>query len=125
MADFIKANLKLSLCSACHSLGRVVCAGVVILITSGGQAQNLFVSDGLHGDIFQYTPSEIRSTFAFYPSIRAPLGLAFNSAGDLFEADGGGGNINVFRNNSGTLSSSPTIYASGLYGFHGALAVNI
>jgi hypothetical protein len=40
--------------------------------------------------------------------------VAFDSAGDLFAADIGTGTINEFINSGGTLSPTPTIFASGL-----------
>ena len=52
------------------------------MLASSAQAQNLFVESG--GNIFEFTPGGAQSTFA---SGLSPDGLAFNSAGDLFEAD--------------------------------------
>jgi hypothetical protein len=43
-----------------------------------------------------------------------PFGLAFDSASDLFEADTGSDKINEFVNNSGVLSTNPTVFASRL-----------
>ena len=48
-----------------------------------------------------------RSTFT--TGVNAPSGLAFNSAGDLFEADSGSGNIYEF-----TPSGVRSTFASGL-----------
>src|SRR5260221_293021 len=91
---------------ACQSYGGVVCTGAVLLITSSGQAQNLFEANQ-YGNIYEFTQGGARSIFASGLSI--PNGLAFNSAGDLFEADEGSGNI--FQFTPGGLQST---FASGL-----------
>lgn len=54
----------------------------------------------------------MKSTFV--TGLNQPNGIAFNGAGDLFEADYGSGNIYEFLNNDGTLSSTPTLFADGL-----------
>ena len=41
-------------------------------------------------------------------------GLACDASGNLYEVDGDDGNVYEFANNSGTLSSTRTLYASGL-----------
>ena len=48
----------------CHSFGGVVCAGAVMLIASSAQAQNLFVSNFRSGNINEFTPGGVQSTFA-------------------------------------------------------------
>ena len=45
---------------------------------------NLFEADSI-GNIYEFTPSGIRSTFA--SGLTYPAGLAFDSHGDLFVAD--------------------------------------
>ena len=57
-------------------------------------AGNLFEADKTSGNIFEFTPGGVQSTFA--TGLFQPIGLAFNSAGDLFEADSGSGNIFEF-----------------------------
>ena len=95
--------------AACHlSLG-VICAGVVLLIASSTQAQNLFVSDMTSGNIYEFTPSGVQTTFA--TGLGYPAGLAFNSAGDLFAADDASGNIYEFTNGVATEMGT---FASGL-----------
>jgi len=67
----------------------------------------LFVA--YENDIYEFTPNGGSSTFA--SGLAPPEGLAFNSAGDLFEADEGGGHIYEFTPNGGSST-----FASGLYG---------
>ena len=81
-----------------------VCAGVVMLIASSTQAQNLFVTDG--SSILKITPSGVQSTFA---SGFKPQGLTFDSAGDLFASDIYGGNIYEY-----TPGGTRSTFASGL-----------
>jgi hypothetical protein len=69
-------------------------------------AGDLFESDLYSGNIYEFTPGGVRSTFA---SAVSPDGLAFNSAGDLFEADWDSGTINEF-----TPGGVRSTFASGL-----------
>ena len=103
----MKTKFKFSIDAACHPFGGVVCAGVVMLIASSAQAQNLFASDYYSGNIYEYTPGGARTTFA--SGLGDPFGLAFNSAGDLFEADSDSGNIYEF-----TPDGVESTFASGL-----------
>ena len=75
-------------------------------LASSAQAQNLFVASG--GNILEFTPGGSQSTFA---SGLSPYGLAFDSAGDLFVASIGSGNIYEFTNGVATEMST---FASGL-----------
>ena len=90
----MKTKCKSSIRAPCQSFGGAVCAGVVLLMASSAEAQNLFVSDMASGNICEFTPSGVQSTFA--TGLGYPAGLAFNSAGDLFEADDASGNIYKF-----------------------------
>jgi hypothetical protein len=105
--DAIKTNIL----TMRHSLGVAVCAGAVLLLTAGAQGQNLFVADFGSDNIYEFTPGGTRSTVA--SGLNYPQGLAFNSAGDLFEADEdnqiGGGNIYEF-----TPGGAKSTFASGL-----------
>jgi sugar lactone lactonase YvrE len=85
------------------------------MLASITQAQNLFVESG--GSILEFTPGGAQSTFA---SGLSPYGLAFDSAGNLFEADTGSGNIYEFTNGVATEKGT---FASGLP-FPIALAFN-
>ena len=92
--------------AAYHTFDRAVFAGAVLLIASSTQAQNLFVSGYGSGNIYEFTPSGAQSTFA---SGLTPGGLAFNSTGDLFDADPNSGNVYEF-----TPSGVRSTFASGL-----------
>jgi sugar lactone lactonase YvrE len=74
---------------------------------------NLFEADYGSGNIYEYTPTGTRSTF----STGGALGLAFNSAGLLFDATIDGDIIEVKPGNKRTT------FASGLGGLYG-LAFN-
>jgi hypothetical protein len=108
----MKTKFKSSIRATCHLFGGAVCAGAVMLISTSAQAQNLFVSDYANdtvgsGNIYEYMPSGVQSTFA--SGLSGPAGLAFNSAGDLFEADELSGNIYEF-----TPGGVQSAFASGL-----------
>ena len=78
----MKRKFKSTINAACHSFSGAVFAGAVLLIASSAQAQNLFEADRGSGNIFTFTPGGVQTTFA--SGLNAPLGLAFNSAGNLF-----------------------------------------
>jgi len=48
----------------CHPINAALCAGAALLIASGAQAQNLFVTDAGSGNVYEYTPDGTRTTFA-------------------------------------------------------------
>jgi len=77
-----------------------------MLIASSALAQNLFVTCR-DGRIYEFTPSGTRSTFA--SGLSTPEGLAFDSSGNMYEADSASGNIYEF-----TPSGTRSIFASGL-----------
>lgn len=81
------------------------------MAATGARAQNLFVSNMSGGAIDKIAPSGVQTVFA--TGLNQPTGLAFDSTGDLFEADGGSGNIYEFINSGGTLSANPVVFASG------------
>ena len=81
--------------------------GSVILICSSAPAQNLFMSDAPGGNIYEFTPNGVRTTFA--SGLDGPEGLAFDSAGNLFVADNGDGRVYKF-----TPEGVRTTFASGL-----------
>jgi hypothetical protein len=101
----MKTKFKSTIRAAFYSFGGTLCAGAVMLIASGAQAQNLFVSGT--NSIFEFTTNEVQSTFA--SGLNLPAGLAFNSAGDLFEADQASDNIYEF-----TTNGVQSTFASGL-----------
>ena len=80
-----------------HLIGGVLCLAVISLICSSASAQNLFAVDvqgPIYGNIDEFTPNGVRSTF---PSgLNSPAGLAFDQAGNLFVADAASGTIYKF-----------------------------
>jgi hypothetical protein len=79
------------------------------LLSAGfAQGQNLFETDDFgSGSIHEFAPNGGSSTFA--SGLDYPDGLAFNSAGDLFEADEHSGHIYEFTPNGGSST-----FASGV-----------
>jgi sugar lactone lactonase YvrE len=67
---------------------------------------DLYESDG-SGNIYEFTPGGTQSTFA--SGLNQPFGLAFDSAGNVFEADQFSGNIYEF-----TPGGTRSTFASGL-----------
>lgn len=96
------------------SVAGAVCG--LILVGYGAQAQNLFVGDYSDGELLEYSGG-VRSTFA--TGLDYPTGLAFDSAGDLFEADQFTGTIYEWKAGGTTRST----FATGL-GQPGPMAFN-
>jgi hypothetical protein len=95
---------------------------IALLSTALAQGQNLFVTGGNGGpnewSILKFAPDGTSSIFASKNELGSPpSGLAFDSAGNLFEA-GYGGNIYEF-----TLAGAQSTFASGLGHLYG-LAFN-
>ncbi len=95
-------------------LASAVCAAASLLIISNTKAQNLFEADLESGNIYEYTPGGVQSTFA--SGLNYPQALAFNDEGDLFV--GTFGAIVEF-----TPSGAQSTFASGLNETYG-LAFN-
>jgi sugar lactone lactonase YvrE len=94
-------------------LGGAACAGAVLLMASGAAAQNLFISNYGAQNIYEYTPGGAQSTFA--SGMNYPLGLAFNSAGDLFVANSANNAIPASGNITEiTPGGTQSIFASGV-----------
>jgi hypothetical protein len=91
--------------AACRSFGGAFCAGAVLLISFSAEAQNLFVSRD--NTLYEFTSGGAYSTFATEPG--DAVGLAFNSAGDLFVPDSDNGTITEIAPNG-----TPSTFASGL-----------
>jgi hypothetical protein len=89
-----------------------------LAIDSMGDA---FVSNYDDWNIYEFSPSGAKSLF-YNTSGTGIYGiaLAFDGAGDLFLASDN--DIYKFKNNNGTLTSNPTLFASGVSGLN-ALAV--
>jgi len=121
LENTVKSDCKTIIRTIWHSFGVVICGGSVLLIASSAPAQNLFVSCAGTGSIVEITPTGTVSTFV--SGLDNPRGLAFDSSGDLYEADQGSGNIYEFIYQDGTLSSTPVLFSSGLNAPYG-LAFN-
>src|SRR6266487_3450587 len=100
-----EAKLRSSSGLTRHLISGVLCLAVISLICARASAQNLFAADG--GDIDEFTPNGVRSTFA--SGLNMPAGLAFDAAGNLFVADAGSGAVYKF-----TPAGVRTTFASGL-----------
>ncbi len=83
-----------------------ICSAAILLLAFGVTAQNLYVASG--NNILEFAPNGTQSTFAA-SGVNVPRGLAFDSAGDLFEADWWNGNIYEF-----TPGGVQSTFASGL-----------
>src|SRR5882762_192193 len=98
----MRAELKLPLWTASFSLG-----GVILLMALSASAQNLYVADKVSGNIYEFTPGGVRSTFA--SGLNFPFGLAFDRSGNLFVTSLNGGSITEF-----TPGGARSTFASGL-----------
>jgi hypothetical protein len=99
----MKAKRNLFLRAARHAFSGVVCAGAVLLFAASAQSQNLFVTDFWSGNVYEFTPGGVRTTFA--SGFTGPSGLAFNNAGNLFIGNEINGNLsgtNIIYGNSVT-----------------------
>ncbi len=78
---------------------------------------SIFVASAGNNRILRYNPDTgVTDLFAGVSSLDSPVGLAFDSGGNLFVSNFGAGNILRFaRDASGVLQGgSPTVFASGL-----------
>ena len=80
---------------------------MVVFICTRALTQNLFVADYGSGNIYEFTPGGVQSTFA--SGLSDPDGLAFNSAGICLRRIIGSGNIYEF-----TPGGAQSTFASGL-----------
>jgi sugar lactone lactonase YvrE len=91
----------------CQLFSAVLYTGAIVLITTVARSQNLYVTANGSGNIYNYTPGGVQSTFA--SGLSLPYGLAFDSTGDLFEADQSSGNVYEFA-----PGGARSTFASGL-----------
>jgi DNA-binding beta-propeller fold protein YncE len=85
-----------------------------------GNAYVLGSDDTGAGTIFKFTPSGERIVFGSVPTtpnpILRPFGLAFDSAGNLYAADGNAQTIYKFApNGARTVFVGPSAFATGIY----------
>jgi DNA-binding beta-propeller fold protein YncE len=78
-----------------------------VAVDSAGNVYEADDSGGGTSTIYKFTSGGTRSTFA--SGLNGPIGLTFDSAGNLFEADWGSGHIYEF-----TPGGTRTTFASGL-----------
>lgn len=108
--------MKTNIINTPRSLGTVT-VGALLLAASNTLAQNMFVGEAGNGTIVEFPTVGSPSTFT--TGLNYPNSLAFNSSGDLFEADQGSGNVFEFLPGNG----SPITFATGLNNPDG-LAIN-
>jgi len=89
----------------CHSLSVVLFLNAILLLAAGASAQNLYVSDYSSGNLYELTPSGVETTNA--TGLGHPIGLAFDSKGDVFIANFGGSSI-IEINSAGARSTNAT-----------------
>ena len=105
----MKNKFKSVIHAARHSFGGAICAVAIILTTSTVQAQNMFATTGTN--VIEITPGGVQSTFA--TGLIQAVGVAVNSAGDVFVADiqGLAGNGVIYEYTPAGVRST---FASGL-----------
>src|SRR6266699_2600606 len=98
-----------------HLIAGILCLAVISLICTRASAQNLFAVDAgqglINGNIDEFTPNGVRSTFA--SGLNIPFGLAFDKSGNLFVAVANAGSGAVYKF---TPAGARTTFASGLTG---------
>jgi hypothetical protein len=109
----MKTKLKSTSWAARTMFGEAVCVAAACLISTSAHSQNLFAS--VNHYIIECNPGDTYSTFGNVGgSLGAVInGIAFNSAGDLFAASGGGGVGAVYEFTPGGAEST---FATGLDG---------
>jgi hypothetical protein len=109
----MNTKYKSAVRAGCHSFWGVVCTGAILLMAASAPGQNLFVDSFFGGNIYEFTPGGVQSTFA--SGVSYPSGMAFDSAGNLFVVEYGNG----LTNNGDILEFAPngtqSTFASGLY----------
>jgi sugar lactone lactonase YvrE len=107
--------IKMKILNISRFVGGTICTGAMLLGGSDIFAQNIFVGDWVN--IFEFSPGKSPTTFnqsTFSGGQDYARCLAFDSAGNLFEADCYSGQIFEFMNTGGTLNSSAVRFAYGL-----------
>src|SRR5882724_85375 len=83
--DERKKYMKTIMLKTALTLGAM--AAALVPIGANANPGDLYVTDQGGGQVYQYTPGGTQSTFA---TGLTPLGLAFDSSGNLFVAAGNG-----------------------------------
>ncbi|HTR42285.1 MAG TPA: PEP-CTERM sorting domain-containing protein [Pseudomonadales bacterium] len=127
MGDLFVANTAQNAIPAQGSITEIAPNGTQSTFVSGIDPQvvvfnstgDLFEADYRSGNIYEYTPGGVRSTFA--SGFTTPIGLVFDSTGNLFVGSGyGNGNGIITKITPGGMQST---FASGL-NFPGGFAFN-
>jgi sugar lactone lactonase YvrE len=90
-----------------------ICGCAIFLMAAVAQAQNLYVSSYNLGIIMVVATNGTVQT-NFTTGLNEPNGMAFSSAGNLFVANTGSGNIVEFTNYNGTVRTNVNVFAAGL-----------
>lgn len=113
--------MKTKYVTTSHLIAPLVCAGALLLMGSSAPAQNLFVGSYGSENITEIPTSGPQSVFA--SGLNYPTALAFDSSGDLFEADQFSGNI--YEYTPGYVNGqTPITFTSGLNQPGAAMAFN-
>jgi hypothetical protein len=105
--------MKMPIQTLWHSFRLAARAGAGLLMAASAPAQNLFEADEDSGTVYEFTTNGVQSTFA--SGLSVPIGLAFNSAGDLFVACGGGSGQSSGYICKITPAGVQSTFVSGLY----------
>ena len=80
---------------------------------------NLFVTSDSKGDIYEVSASAGHAVTTFTTGLNLPAGIAFDQSGDLFVSVYNSSMIYEYKNIGGTLSTSASVFAQGLYKVNG------
>lgn len=78
--------MKTGILTFIHLMGRAICAGAILLTAARAFTQNLFEADWYSGNIYEFAPNGVRSTFA--TGLNGVFSLAFDNGGNLFASVG-------------------------------------
>ncbi len=84
----------------------------LLLAAASAPAQNLYVANYVTQDIYQITPGGVQTVFA--PGMDFPVGITFDSSGDLFVANSANNNPGQGYITKITPDGTQSTFASGL-----------